>query len=68
MASIKDDIAEIINQDLMYVRKKVNALRNILPHIVRHPLETGDDLITKWSVRSGARPKKPRRWRNSNKD
>ena len=68
MTSIKDDLVEIINEDLDRVRTRFNRIRRGLPDILRNPLDTCDDLIARWSGKSTPPRQKKRIGRNSDRD
>jgi hypothetical protein len=68
MIITKDDLIEIIRQDLDYARAKLKIFARALPETIQHALDACDDKIAGWSSKPIERDKKPGKGRLSEKD
>jgi hypothetical protein len=59
MIVTKEDLIEIIGQDLAYARTKLKAFSRAFPETLRNALDACDDRIAHWSSRTIARNKRP---------
>ena len=52
MPALRDDLSEIIKQDVAYARTKLKLFREVVPKAIRNALDVWDDKLTDWSVKS----------------
>jgi hypothetical protein len=68
MSHTKDDLLEIIGQDLDYARAKLKIFARVFPETIKHALDVCDDKLASWSSKSIERNKKPGKGPPSKKD
>ena len=68
MVITKDDLLEIINQDLDYARAKLKIFARAFPETIRHALDACDDKLASWSSKTIEQDKKAGKGGRSEKD
>jgi hypothetical protein len=68
MTNTKDDLLEILSQDLDYARAKLKVLARTLPETIKHALDACDDQLARWSSKTVTRDQKPGKGFRMHKD